>query len=313
MKNNNSAVKFVSKIILISVIVLVFCVLGHVLYKSYAKTTNNGSYIDKMRRLEELASEDKAVFVGGSATHFGIHSKYFEEQTGIPSVNMGLNAGTSFGLYINSIKPYMKSGDVLFLMPEYGYYEEGWYNGTDNNVEFLLYYSPETIKRTPVMTLVKYLPTALTVGLKNFGFYFQDNIRKRISKNKVYLRSSSNEYGDMVIHENLPPAEFVNSVYDFEKFPFVDELEKSIKEFEDMGVKVYLLFPPLNKSSFEQSEKCANSIYERLCKDNVNVLYEPGVSAYDDDKFFDTVYHLSFSQGEEFTDMIAEKFASDNK
>ncbi|MCR5353878.1 MAG: hypothetical protein K6D98_06195 [Clostridiales bacterium] len=307
----SKSLRFASKIIIITVIMLVFCVLGHVLYRSYSKSMSNASYIDKLNRLEAMKDENKAVFVGGSATHFGIHSKYFEEKTGIPSVNMGLNAGTSFGLYINSVKPYMKPGDILFLMPEYGYYEEGWYNDTDNNVEFLLYYAPETIKRTPASALLKYLPTALTVGWKNFGFYFQDSIRKKLSKNKVYLRSSSNEYGDMTVHENLPPDKFADSVYDFENYPFIDKLEENIKYFEDMGVKVYLLFPPLNRTSFEQSEKCADGIYQRLSDDNVKMLYKPEDSAYENDKFFDTVYHLKYESGIEFTDMIIEKLASE--
>lgn len=299
----------VMKILLVAFIMTAFCATGHILYRSYSTSTSNASYIDKLDRLEKLTVEgNKAVFVGGSATHFGVHSDLFEEKTGMPSVNMGLNAGVSFGLYIDSIRPYLKSGDVLFLTPEYGYYGEDWYNDTDNNVEFLLYYAPGTIKRTDAEVLLKYFPSAITVGWKNFGNYFSDMIRARLSKNEVYKRSSSNEYGDMTIHKDFSSVKFEDSEYTFLEYPFIEDLIKCVREFESEGVMVYLLFPPLNSTSFVSSEKCIGEIYNRLKESGVRLLFAPGDASYPNDDFFDTVYHLRYDSGKTYTEMIVDKY-----
>ena len=306
---NKKTVLFLGKVFLISIIMLAFCAAGHIFYAHYSRSTRNASYIDKIDRLKELSVDgNKAVFIGGSATHFGIHTELFEEKTGIRSVNMGLNAGTSFGLYVDSIKPYMKEGDVLFLVPEYGYYEEGWYNSTDNNVEFLLYYAPDTKSMVSTTTLLKYIPSLITTGWKNFGFYFSDTIRMKLSKNEVYKRTSSNVHGDMIIHKTLSPSSFQDTLYDFDEYPFVDDLIKSIREFEAKGVIVYLLFPPLNQTSFEASEECIHGIWQTISKTGVQTLYEPDETAFPNDSFFDTVYHLNYDSGESFTEMIIERF-----
>lgn len=301
IKSNNC--KWIIKLLCIVLALIILCSTGHWLYADYASQGDNASYIDKMHRLKNL-QEKKAVFVGGSATHFGIQAEMFQEKTGIESVNMGLNAGISFGLYMDSIIPYLNEGDIVFVTPEYSYYANEWYNYSEVDAEFLLYYSPEAIGAMGFEDILRMIEPTFFGGCKNFGGFFQDNIRDVLKSGEtLYLRSNSNAFGDMIGSKHWPPSAYDSICCDAPLGGFVDSMIACIEKMQARGIEVYVCYPPFNQTSFQQSKTYIDAIHGML-KDRVNVLYFPEMACLPDTVFLDTAYHLRYSEAVEFTNMV---------
>ena len=191
-RHNKANTAFWAKLLAVLLFLILLCTSGHCLYKEYAQTSDSASYIDKLERLKSM-DERKAVFVGGSATHFGVQAELFQQLTGIPSVNMGLNAGISIGLYLDSVEPFLNAGDVLFITPEYSYFDGELYNYVEADAEFLLYYANGTLPQLNSIGYLKMVQPTLYSGWKNVGSYIQDNIRDRLKKGSTLCTDAGAE------------------------------------------------------------------------------------------------------------------------
>ena len=77
-------------------------------------------------RLEQLLSRDSnkslIMFVGGSSCLYGIKSEIIEKELGYKYqiLNCGTNAGGTGVLYIEGLSHFMREGDIVVNVPEYG-------------------------------------------------------------------------------------------------------------------------------------------------------------------------------------------------
>jgi hypothetical protein len=76
------------------------------------------AYADKLARLEHLAPP-RLILVGGSSMAFGVDSRMLEEELGRPVVNLGLHAATGMEFQLNTLRPFLRRGDVVVLGLEY--------------------------------------------------------------------------------------------------------------------------------------------------------------------------------------------------
>jgi hypothetical protein len=298
------------KFIILVIVMLLISMMGFLVYRSKIMQTSDASYIDKMTTLKNIEGR-KAVFIGGSATHFGVHAETFQNMTGISAVNMGLNAGVPFRLYVSSVEPYLNSGDILFVTPEYFYYSIKYTNMNENGVNFLVYFNNDSISSLKPSDIFPTMIESITVGWKNWGYFFQETIKELFFKQGfgIYYRKNSNKYGDFIGHKGLGSKTYSPSSTTYNDNGFIVALGKHLDSMAKKGVKIILLFPPYVVESYDSSIEYIEQIYnDVLNKLNVRILYDPDESCYPAEMFYDTVYHLKWDAAEENTRMIARKY-----
>jgi len=88
----------------------------------------NLAIIDKQRILANTKSP-KIVLAGGSNLAFGIDSESIQQRFNRPVVNMGLHADLGLGRILDNISPFLNSGDILLIAPEYSHFTSTWNGG----------------------------------------------------------------------------------------------------------------------------------------------------------------------------------------
>jgi hypothetical protein len=158
--------------------------------------------LDKHDRLARLSSP-RIVFVGGSATAFGIDSPRLERALGRPVVNMGLYQPLGLEFMLNEVEGALRPGDLVVVSPEYS----------------LLFDHPSADALRQLVELnpaaLRWLPTAQARGMidrvhKPLGVRARRAIQEGFlgfereeDPFPPYSRDSFNEYGDVVAHAAL--------------------------------------------------------------------------------------------------------------
>ncbi|MGA4494236.1 hypothetical protein [Vreelandella venusta] len=86
---------------------------------------NNEWISESISYKQEIANtlpSPKIVVLAGSGAMFGINSTYLEETYDRPTVNLGVNAGISLPVILNSAETIIQSGDLVLLPLEYPLY-----------------------------------------------------------------------------------------------------------------------------------------------------------------------------------------------
>jgi hypothetical protein len=310
-------------IVKLSVLVFVFIALsifGFVVYYSvfYYVFQNDylASYSDKIGRLESLRYTKKAVFIGGSATHFGIQAELFEQETSIPSVNMGLHGGVSFQIYMDTIVPYLNKGDTVFLCPEYEYYSAKFDSISSDSINLIYLHNPAILKNINLLYMIKSVPETFTYGLRLLKYIpeYLASLPVRASGNNIdlgnYRRDYSDTYGDYKGIKNSPNAIFeIYHAMHYDDKMFMSVLDKYLERLVKEDIEIYLLFPPITHSLVETSNTEIEKIYSRiLSSKNIKLLFLPQDVIYNNNDFFDTAYHLNYDAAIKYTQYIISKY-----
>jgi hypothetical protein len=311
-------VKILVKLSVLSLLFAILSVCGFIAYYDIFQITHTASYIDKVKLLESLQNTKKAVFVGGSAAHFGIQAELFEKETAIPAVNMGLNIGVAFRIYMDNVLPYLNDGDMVFLCPEYEYYSRKFDEISKESIELIYLSDAMIFKNITPLYKIKAIPKTLMAGWRFFKditiLYVEnrDNMRV-VLRNGVgnYRRNYSDKYGDYKGIKDFPNGSFkINHtiIYDDKMvIPKLDEYADYLSRTNN--IEVYLLFPPCTYSLFETSGLEMGKIYsEVLSSKNLKTLFRPQDVIYKDDDFFDTVYHLNYKAAIKHTQYIISRY-----
>ncbi len=269
---------------------------------------------DKMKRLASL-QESRLVILGGSNAAFGIHSPIFAESTGREVVNLGLHVSLGLEFPLRCYLPHAKPGDIVVVCPEYHVLIDDSQQQGD-----------------PVVTnqLIEQWPNAteyLDINQNHSWKQFLDHdsvllahqwvhrsikmIRGRDKVDKIYRRSSFNQYGDLISHyQKVAPK--LTSVTGL-KTPEIKTLERTVdilnrfvEQCDHRGVTVYFAYPPFAKTTYEQSVTAIQRT-ERVLRERCKViqLNQPEDNVYSDDCFFDSAYHLNGVTGEKQSRRLA--------
>lgn len=118
---------FFKKILLYSIFAFAFLVsaliLSSALAKDKASKRGRGVVIDKLNLLKQTKSP-KIIFIGGSNVCYGLNAQLIEDSLRIPVIDMSINADIGMVFYMNQIKPYLNSGDIVIGIPEYASYND---------------------------------------------------------------------------------------------------------------------------------------------------------------------------------------------
>jgi len=277
------------------------------LYDTRASDDNYLAAVLEKDRLIRTTPSPKIILVGGSNLAFGIDSRMMQDSLRVNVVNMGLYAKLGLRYMLAQVKPYIRRGDVVIIVPEYDQFY-GNYSEGDNTLNTALLYAPsdripDFIKSYSVVDVVlrprvenarrSFLEaTADLFGMKNK--YFPPDT------NPVYNRHSFNKYGDVVSHlgkKSMNP----DSIFVKPLPPPRDFNRRTIGELNDIGdaarergAHAHFLFPSYIDRSYVINAEAIAWLREKLSREmRIPILGTAEGFVFPKNWFFDTRYHLN--------------------
>ena len=254
--------------------------------KSPQENTYLSSYLDKIKLIEKVENK-RIIFIGGSNLAFGLDSSMIEKEfLGYKIINMGLHGGIGIKYLLEYCKKYLKKGDVLVIVPEY---ENFYNNGSGTSALWYILSLKKNLENIGIINFTRSLPYLLTATKE----ILMTNENKEYGQNFSYDRRGFNRNGDYTEHwkykgkekikvDILPNSKITNSTINY--------LEKFIEQSRKREIKIILLPPVFQKSSYKINEEKIKEISNSLI---TKFEVEPEVFSYDDNLFFDTAYHLN--------------------
>jgi hypothetical protein len=276
-------------------------------YDTRAGDDNYLAAVLEKDRLIRTTPSPKIILVGGSNLAFGIDSRMMRDSLNVNVVNMGLYAKLGLRYMLAQVKPYIRPGDVVVVVPEYDQFY-GKFSEGDNTLNTALLYAPsdrigDFVKSYSVVDVVlrprveNVRRGFLQAAADAFGVkskYFPPDT------NSVYNRRSFNQYGDMTSHlgrKSMHP----DSIYVGELPPVKEFNRRALDELNDIGdaarsrrAHAYFLFPSYIDRSYTINTAAIAGLERRLATDmRIPILGTPSDFVYPSQWFFDTRYHLN--------------------
>ena len=247
----------------------------------------NLAIIDKHRILENTASP-KIVLVGGSNLAFGIDSAAIQNTFHVPVVNFGINMGFGLARILDDVSPFLNSGDILIIVPEYEHFTNEW-NGSSPAYELIF----DARQYRFLWSLYYGLPS-------KFDIYLSTHLKTIIARftppnPHAYSRYGFNEYGDYVKHltmENLPfiPVENIGVI----NHAYLGRFFQMVDNFAARGITIAFSYPSFEEQSYRNSAGVIAELDAAFrAKENLLVISKPESYCFPTVLFYDTVYHLN--------------------
>jgi hypothetical protein len=249
----------------------------------------------KVKRLQQTRSP-KIVFVGGSNLAFGLDSKAVEEQLGYAVVNMGMGFNMGLRFMLDLVKPEIRAGDIIVLVPEYNLFY-GLLDGDDRLIDVLELYPAgfqHIRSRDQMYNVAHNLPQHVRTKLLHWL------MRPEVPANCVYCPRAFNEYGDAVAHfdhrpQDVAKMDFLKSStrqpVDLEAIHVVNAFAE---QAERLGARVVFIFPCVPEPNFARRREPIERLHEKLREElKVPLLSTPEEQTYPVGYFYDWVYHLN--------------------
>lgn len=275
-----------------------------------------------LKKHERLAAtiERKVVFIGGSNLAFGLDSALIEQETGLRSVNMGMNGYFGVRFMLEEARPFLRPKDAVVIALEY----DSFFKSVDGTSADLL----AVVKANP--STFSYLTWSQQAGvLGALPYVGQQKLLRLIRERTRALKKSSsepnestligsveslagfNEYGDLTSHLDVPwPYEREDGV-DATKTPVDGEIVELISSFardmRERDVKVIFSYTPAIRHYYDkhrQSIDHLHTLFERIPM--LSVPRPPTEFVLPESLFFDTVYHLNAEGRELRTRKVAQ-------
>jgi len=292
--------KFILQLALFFAILLIL--LGALLWpcltipaRSLSADDYNLALLDKIARLETTVGQPRRlILVGGSNVAFGMDSERIERETGLTVVNMGLNVGLGLGYALAIIEPFLRNGDTVVLVPEYGNFTDDW-NGDFNRFAVTI----DVQKKSPLTLYRRGLygwPRECVEYLrwKAFGFLRQGKV---FTDGKL-RRSLFNRQGDYVGHLGEPGRRFpasrrrdaseVDPTAMTRLSGFIAEVKRTRP-----GVSFAVVFPSFEAESYDHQKLAIDAIAQGLSGLDLAILSPPEASRWERHLFYDSAYHLN--------------------
>lgn len=265
------------------------------------------AWIDKIALLRGTPSP-RILLVGGSNLTFGIDSGMLSSATGLPVVNSSLHAGYGLDVNLNLVKPYIRNGDIILLVPEYEYFnnsDEHTRGGVPTLAALLDAYPPvifsfsdPQLDRLPeILSAVVKIRHERYLALKKVDF--DQNRYNHEIRGTVYLRDQFNQYGDEIGHLNIQSNPFplnqimyLGSKVGNQRVIYL--LENFEKYAQSKGAKIIYFFPYGRKYNCDLSQTGLEELYQFITDHfQFTTVSTPLNNCVSNDLFFDTNYHLT--------------------
>jgi hypothetical protein len=276
------------------------------------KTNFVAVIIDKHARLDSIRT-NRIILAGGSNLGFGIDSRLIEKKTGKNVINLGLHGGLGSEFILNEVKDNVNENDIILLSLEYSFYDDR-VDPYYDIIEFIQKIYPPS-KAYYKLTLAQQIAVKYGIFLSCFN-------PKQINTDKSdpYSRNAFNAYGDDTAHLDKKGQKplFGSEMMTMVKLNLIiDRLKELSLKCKAKHARLYLLYPVYAKSEFDQNHTVVKDIQKQI---NINlnfitVLNTPEDLVFDDELFFDSVYHLNRKGRElrtnKLLDILKNKVLSD--
>ena len=258
-------------------------------------------------RLIRNTPSPKIILVGGSNLAFGIDSKAIEDSLGLHVVNMGLYAKLGLKYMLAQVRPYIKPGDVVAVVPEYDQFYGDYSNGDQTLNTALLYAPPDRIP--DFIRSYSIVDVVLRPRVENARRSFLRAFAAAVGKeqmlfpqdtNAVYNRRSFNQYGDAVSHLNRkgmnPDSIFVKPLPPLKEFNrgTLKDLNSIASKAREEKAHAYFLFPSYIDRSYVINVAAIDSLRRKLAGGmDIPIVGTPKDFVMGKQYFFDTRYHLN--------------------
>ncbi len=305
-QRHNGVRKLVGRLVLLALsIVLSGLLIGQI--DAQAGDDNYLAAVLEKERIIRGAESPKIVLVGGSNLAFGIDSRMIEDSLGMSVVNMGLYAKLGLKYMLAQVRPYIRQGDVVLVVPEYDQFFGDFADG-DNTLSTALLYAPndrigDFIRSYSIVDVV------LRPRVENVRRSFLRGLATAVGKedqffppdtNPVYNRRSFNEYGDVVSHLGKkglnPDSIYVGPLPSMGSFngETLDQLNEIADEAALQRAHSYFLFPSYHDGAYAINAEAIDELTRRLSTGmRIPILGNASDFAYPKNYFFDTRFHLN--------------------
>ena len=242
----------------------------------------------------------KLLIVGGSNTAFGLDSRMLSRELGMPAVNLGLNAGLGLRYMLNEATPFIRSGDIVLVSPEYEQFYGDLLEGRFQLLE-LAWLHPPSLRRISSLgqgiTIARGFPHVVQARLRSMYLDFRSPGRE--TRDEVYNIDAFNEHGDVVSHLGVEPVVRIENMGLLNdstaqlNHRAVSVLNRFNAEAQRRGARVALLLPTIPQYYYDRRKAQTHAVFEMLrAESDVPVLGPPQEHVAPDTHFFDTAYHL---------------------
>jgi hypothetical protein len=237
----------------------------------------NSAMVDKLDLLKKNKSKQKILLIGGSSVGWGLSAELIEKATNITTINLGHHIGFGLVDFQEFIISCLTPNDIIIFSPEWKFYTDptSYDPATFDDLCQNKQYLEQTNK--PLKTSIK------SIILKKIYFH------KPNDKKTPYRYDCINQNGDVISHCGLIPKGLEKYSVQLEHF----DQNLFINTFQYISkTKCILLFPPTQKSIYQENKKSFDELQALLSKSNLNYLDSISSNVYDEVDFFDKEYHL---------------------
>jgi len=311
--------KISAKIILLALLVIATC--GFIL-KMPVRYSHELSQIMLKKEILAKTPSRKIVFVGGSNLLAGLDSQLVQEKLHYNVVNMGLYQGFGISFLLEQTKPYINSGDIVVIVPEYTLLLiDGWFWPFDDHaIKWSLALSPASALEQIYLKRGKW-----DLLLKSFSELSRDKLLAMttcIASGKMAdLYGHGYLYGYMHIDQRGDARHYTEKKVPLEKMEWYGhKYSKSITDAtktkdlnafasfaRSKNAQVYFMFSIYPQELFDANKEAFTNAYGELQqKLNFSILGAPNDFAYPIEYFTDTPNHLSLAGKKIRTEKIVE-------
>ena len=265
--------------------------------------------LNKLDMVKE-AGQDRVIFVGGSGLFDGLDSGMLEARLNRPVVNLGLYAGFGITALLREIRPFLRPGDVVVIVPEYSVVFDSpdeqarkWIFALApaRNLPLLYGTVPDPVRAfivdlvSLVRSKVQALPKAAQEALRarecrvffGSGYVYY---RKYFTRNGDSLRTMRAATSPDLIEQRGVEL-FSDPRYRDQSFDAVNDF---CRDALQQGVRTYFLFPAYPEEEYRRQQEGMRRYEARLRKElDCRILGAPEDFLYPYDFFTNTVNHLN--------------------
>lgn len=266
--------------------------------------------VDKDSLMQNI-EDPRLILLGGSNVGMSFDSQMLKDSLDVNPVNAGLHAGFGLKFILDNAAQYLRSGDIVVVIPEYEQYNLNSFYGDVDLLKLLFDIAPEKIhlvsfeQSKHILTLI---PSYIKIKLLPSSYFY-----RRESRPAAYLKSAYNAYGDAVAHWE---DECIRSI---ELMPLVGEPEKAslaylsewIRVQNGKGVIVYLSYPAFEKKNCESSIRYVSQVDSLVRANGIKVLGCPEDFVMDELCFYDTRYHINRNGARSRTEKIVRLLSAE--
>jgi len=274
------------------------------------KSDYMGAIVEKHKRLKSIAGR-KIIFAGGSNLALGLNSARIQDSLQVPVVNLALNAGLGLDFILNELRYTIQPGDEVVLSIEYFLTDHCSYELFTNTIS----YFPEASRyaKMPKQSILDHLKHTLDKKIekvKSNKNYLTGLFKDTVPHHSfAYKRGAFNQFGDCEGHFGIARLPYLadGGIIEYSHWNNIDRLNSFYGFAKSKHVKVYFTYPSYPMSQYLLNIETIKHLDRDLHKELLfPVLGGPADFVFDDNLFFDTVYHLSKEGREKRTEKVIQ-------